>query len=391
VCNAEKSSGTNTAHAIKQHRCHVEPASQTCHVGHGSHDAAERIGILIMEALLKHLIDMTCQRDHTLLDSSVVSALHELVGATQVRVHDLFRFRDALYLRPRVWITAGKVVSAEETLNADNAGEALAGYPALVDGIRQRQDCVEDSGSNGECILWLPVWLNDKVSTCVELVNPTPYTNDARRVIEGILCVYRNYQNILDYSERDSLTGLLNRKTFDEKFSRLLTCSALEGSPQDKEERRNQASASGQWLAVVDIDHFKRVNDQFGHLYGDEVLILVANLLRSSFRSQDRVFRFGGEEFVVLLRSATLEDAHRIFERFRANVERHAFPQVGTVTVSVGFAGISSESPVVILGHADQALYYAKSSGRNRVCHYDELVRSGQLHSEVSNDTVEFF
>jgi diguanylate cyclase (GGDEF)-like protein len=347
--------------------------------------------ILIMEALLKHLIDMTCQRDHTLLDSSVVSALHELVGATQVRVHDLFRFRDELYLRPRVWITDGKVVSAEETLNPDNTGEALAGYPALVDGIRQRKNCIEDAGSNGECILWLPVWLNDKVSTCLEVVNPTPNNNDARHVIEGILCVYRNYQNILDYSERDSLTGLLNRKTFDEKFSRLLACSSLEGSPQDKEERRHQASASGQWLAVVDIDHFKRVNDQFGHLYGDEVLILVANLLRSSFRSQDRVFRFGGEEFVVLLRSATLKDAHRIFERFRTNVERHAFPQVGTVTVSLGFASISNESPVVILGHADQALYYAKANGRNRVCHYDELVKNGQLHSEVSNDTVEFF
>jgi len=121
------------------------------------------------------------------------------------------------------------------------------------------------------------------------------------------------------------------------------------------------------------------------------VLILVANLLRSSFRSQDRVFRFGGEEFVVLLRSTTLEDARKIFERFRANVEQHDFPQVGTVTVSVGFASISSESPVVILGHADQALYYAKANGRNRVCFYDELVKSGQLHSEVSNDTVEFF
>jgi diguanylate cyclase (GGDEF)-like protein len=344
-----------------------------------------------MEALLKHLIDMTCQRDHTLLDSSVVSTLHELVGAQQVRVHDLFRFRDALFLRPRVWLKDGKPVTMEESLIAENAGEPLTHYPELMSGIRQRQSCVEHVGTGGERVLWLPIWLNDKVSTCLEVVNPVPYSNNTLHMIEGILCVYRNYQNILDYSERDSLTGLLNRKTFDEKFSKLLSCGALEGSHQDHEERRHQTTGSGQWLAVVDIDHFKRVNDQFGHLYGDEVLILVANLLRSSFRAQDRVFRFGGEEFVVLLRSTTLEDARKIFERFRINVEKHDFPQVGTVTVSVGFASISSESPVVILGHADQALYYAKANGRNRVCYYDELVKTGQLHSEVSNDTVEFF
>lgn len=345
-----------------------------------------------MEALLKHLVDITCQRDHELLDSSVASALHELVGARQVRVHDLFRFRDELFLRPRAWVKGGKVVTAEENVGTEATGEPLAGYPVLVDGIRQRKPCVEDVNAAGDRVLWLPVWLNDKVSTCLEITEPTPYNGDTLHMMEGILCVYRNYQSIIDYSERDSLTGLLNRKTFDEKFSRMLANCTHKASPRNRQERRHQHVTNiGHWLAVVDIDHFKRVNDQFGHLYGDEVLILVANLLRSSFRSQDRVFRFGGEEFVVLLRSAATEDAHKIFERFRVNVEKHEFPQVGKVTVSVGFASISKESPVVILGHADQALYYAKANGRNRVCYYDELVSSGQLQAEVSNDTVEFF
>ncbi|RJF99800.1 GGDEF domain-containing protein [Noviherbaspirillum saxi] len=343
-----------------------------------------------MEALLKHLVDITCQRDHTLLDSSIVSALHELVGASQVCVHELFRFRDELYVRPRVGMQDGKIVAMEES--PDNNGEPISRYPALLAAIKQRKTCMEEMTANGDRILWLPVWLNDKVSTCLKVSNPTPYGSGTLPMMEGILSVYRNYQNILDYSERDSLTGLLNRKTFDEKFSRLLSANTPENSLQNQEERRHQpAEGIGQWLAVVDIDHFKRVNDQFGHLYGDEVLILVANLLRQSFRAQDRVFRFGGEEFVVLLRSTTLEDARKIFERFRANVEQHDFPQVGRVTVSLGFASISTESPVVILGHADQALYYAKANGRNRVCYYDELVSRGELHSEVSNDTVEFF
>jgi len=345
-----------------------------------------------MEALLRHLIDITCQRDHTLLDSSIVSALHELAGASQVRVHELFRFRNALFMRPRVWISNGQVVPVQDQPDPDQTGEPLQHYPALVESIAERKTHLEQVGAAGEHLLWLPVWLNDKVSACIEVVRPAPYGSEMLHMIEGILSVYRNYQSILDYSERDSLTGLLNRKTFDEKFSKLLASSVAGAVPHEQEERRSKpATEVGHWLGVVAIDPLKRVNDQFGHLYGDEVLILVANLLRSSFRGQDRVFRFGGEEFVVLLRSTTQEQARKIFERFRVNVEKHDFPQVGRVTVSVGYASISTESPVVILGHADQALYYAKENGRNRVCFYDELVTSGELHSEVANDEVEFF
>jgi diguanylate cyclase (GGDEF)-like protein len=344
-----------------------------------------------MEALLKHLINITCQRDHAHLDGSVVSALHDLVDARQVRVYELFHFRNELLVRPTVWIEDGNVVLAEETTTPESSGESIHNYPGLFSSIKEHKKCVEETSATGDRILWMPVWINDKVNSCVEVTNPTPYSSSTLNMMECILSIYRNYQNILDYSERDSLTGLLNRKTFDEKFSRLLTANTSEGAFHGQEKRRLHTTEKSQWLAVVDIDHFKRVNDQFGHLYGDEVLILIANLLRSSFRAQDKVFRFGGEEFVVLLRSTTLHDARKIFERFRVNVEKHDFPQVGKVTVSVGFAAISQESPVVILGHADQTLYYAKTNGRNRVCHYDELVSRGVLQSEVSNDTVEFF
>jgi len=345
-----------------------------------------------VDTLLKCLVDITSQRDHSLLDSSIVSALHELIGASQVRVHELFHFGDELLVRPRVWLKDGKPVSMDESLVAEgHPGEPIGTYPALADCLSQYKNCMEEITSAGDRVLWLPIWHKDKVHTCIEVTNPTSYDSRSRDVMESILRVYRNYQSILDYSERDSLTGLLNRKTFDERFSKMLT--AVPAAQQDQPERRNVRCEQDicHWLAVVDIDHFKRVNDQFGHLYGDEVLLIVANLLRTSFRAQDHVFRFGGEEFVVLLRSTTLEEAHKIFERFRCNVEQHVFPQVGAVTVSVGFVRIANESPVVILGHADQALYYAKENGRNRVCHYDELVSTGQLHSEVSNDTVEFF
>lgn len=346
-----------------------------------------------MDTLLKHMVEITCHRDHGLLDMSIVSALNELVGASQVRALEIFRHRNDLFVRPRVWIKAGKVISNEECFGENHGGEPIAAYPVLVACIEQHLTSAQTTAPDGKHVLWLPVWLNDKVSTCIEVSHRAPYSEQTLQVIDGILSIYRNYQKLLDYSERDSLTGLLNRKTFDENFSRMVSAKTPsdESLPADQQDRRHHADIQEQWLAVVDIDHFKRVNDQFGHLFGDEVLILVANMLRASFRTQDRVFRFGGEEFVILLRSTTLADARKIFERFRTSMEQHTFPQVGQVTVSLGFVSISDETPVVILGHADQALYYAKSNGRNRVCHYDELVSSGQLTSEVAHESVEFF
>lgn len=346
-----------------------------------------------METLLKHLIDITGQRDHSLLDSSVVMALRSMTQAEQIKVHELFHHRNELYVRPKAWTQGDRVVLAEDARDVALPNKDISRFPSLISAIRDRKNCVPQMADTG-LVLWLPVWVNEKVRSCIEIVHPAAYSGETMQVLEGILSVYRNYQSILDYSERDSLTGLLNRKTFDEKFSRLLAAATLEHAPEGSEERRHQdlSKLESQWLAVIDIDHFKRINDQFGHLYGDEVLILVANLLRNSFREQDRIFRFGGEEFVVLLRSTTLEEAQQIFERLRANIENHHFPQVGRVTVSLGFARITQESPVVILGHADEALYYAKENGRNRVCHYDGLVATGLLSSGITNDSdVEFF
>ena len=120
-------------------------------------------------------------------------------------------------------------------------------------------------------------------------------------------------------------------------------------------------------------------------------MILVANLLRSSFRAQDRVFRFGGEEFVILLRSTTLEQAAHVFERFRATVEEHMFPQIGGISVSVGFTSTHDGAPVEILGRADQALYFAKANGRNQVRFYDELVFQGDLKPKITHGEIELF
>jgi len=94
---------------------------------------------------------------------------------------------------------------------------------------------------------------------------------------------------------------------------------------------------------------------------------------------------------VVRLRSTTLSTAHKVFNRFRLAVQEYNFPQVGRVTVSLGFVCTTKGSPVEILGQADQALYYAKEHGRNQVCFYDDLVANGHLTAKVANDDVELF
>jgi diguanylate cyclase (GGDEF)-like protein len=349
-----------------------------------------------MESIIKHLMEITGHRDHDLLNISVISALSELTNAARARVLDVLYVGDQIFVKPQITIDNGTIAPSEDYSGNIIPEQPIGELPALEEGLNNHENIVEQLSADGNRTVWLPVWMSEKVHVCLEIYNPSSYTDNTKEVMNGILVVYRNFQNLLDYSERDSLTGLLNRKTFDDKFSKIIRTTMQRQGPgeldEGEAERRDYDKEKQHWLAVLDIDHFKRVNDQFGHLYGDEVLILVANLMRSSFRPTDKLFRFGGEEFVILLRSTTKEDAQMVFERFRENVARYPFPQVGTVTISIGFAHIDPFEPAVgIIGRADQALYFAKSKGRNRVCHYEDLIKTGELHVEHSEDSVEFF
>jgi len=351
-----------------------------------------------MHSLLRHMVDMTGHRDHAMLDISVVAAVQELAAAAQTRVLSISTAGVCRYVRVRASIVIGASARVEDLHDNSTPGEPLDAYPELAACLARHDTSVEACGPGCTRTLWLPIWCGDRADTCLEIVRDAPFPAATIHMVAGIVGVYRNFQNLLDYSERDSLTGLLNRKTFEDQLARMLQCPAepeppLAGLPERRCSGGEKSGGEEQgWLAVVDVDHFKMVNDTFGHLYGDEVLILIANQLQASFRAQDRVFRFGGEEFVVLLRATTLENARRIIDRFRGNVAAYQFPQVGRVTVSVGFVSLSPyDSPVVTLGHADQALYHAKTHGRNQVCHYNELVERGLLQTVTSNDTAEFF
>jgi diguanylate cyclase (GGDEF)-like protein len=154
----------------------------------------------------------------------------------------------------------------------------------------------------------------------------------------------------------DALTRLPNRRSFDRDLQREVDTSARYGTPVS--------------LVMIDVDHFKRFNDRWGHQRGDEVLQEVASVLRSQARSTDTVYRFGGEELVVIARSTPAADAHELAERLRARIERH-FPDDGDgggVTASFGVSTIRPGwDPAALVASADAALYEAKQAGRNRV------------------------
>lgn len=200
--------------------------------------------------------------------------------------------------------------------------------------------------------------------------------------IGSFLKVYQNHVNLINDAQCDTLTGLFNRKTFDERIDRVL---ALQRAARDNplygaDDRRVMRAGEHHWLAVVDIDHFKSVNDRFGHLYGDEVLILLSRLMMRAFRLEDRLFRFGGEEFVIVLSPCSRSGVAMVLERFRSVIAQHPFRQVGKVTVSIGYTRIRIDDvPSIVVGRADQALYYAKRNGRDRVSCFEQLAAAGAL------------
>jgi len=210
-----------------------------------------------------------------------------------------------------------------------------------------------------------------------------PSVRDSIDTIKAITKVYINLNRLLERGSIDSLTGLLNRRTFEEKLNPLFS--------SQYQLRRHNENGQLDYLAILDIDFFKQVNDGFGHLYGDEVLLLMGRMMREAFREQDWLFRIGGEEFVVVARGVS-GDPWPIFDRFRVMVEQRDFPQVGRVTVSLGYTVIDHRCSLPdIQGRADEALYYAKEHGRNQLACYEALLEQGLLSGPAKQGDVDLF
>ena len=166
-------------------------------------------------------------------------------------------------------------------------------------------------------------------------------------------------RQLYESSMRDALTDLYNRRFFDQRLREEYAFASRHGAPLS--------------VILIDLDHFKRVNDTWGHPVGDEVLLKVAGVIKGCVRREDVACRFGGEEFAVIARAETHDGALTVAERMRKRIEEtpvHHEGQIIGVTASAGIATAvppdTYDSPAALLAAADQALYRAKDRGRNR-------------------------
>ena len=217
--------------------------------------------------------------------------------------------------------------------------------------------------------LTLPLVIEGEILGCIALNSDQSNAFDAQDLqffsvigyqIAATLKHFQRLSSIKNIAIYDTLTGLYNRRYFEERLGLDAQKSFYGGTPLS--------------LVMADIDHFKKVNDTFGHTEGDRVLFEIANLLKASVRKKDTVARYGGEEFILILPETGLGEASMIAERIRKLVENTLFEIANArinLTVSMGISNFPShraKSKEELVKMADQALYDAKRGGRNKVC-----------------------
>ncbi len=344
-----------------------------------------------MNTTLTHIERITRERDRPQLKIALAEALRDLLGSSRVVVHNLLQAPGETFVWPAAVVDDTGPHVHDDGLSIPADMVSIDYYPLLEaclrSGLRQ---------SDGDSTVF-PILRSNGGSFGFVAIAGRPLDGERLAIAEHLLAIFTNMLSLLDYSEIDTLTGLLNRKTFDQYLMRIL--HNLAGGDDSRVKalhlprRRSQhPQPLDHWLGVLDVDHFKSVNDNFGHSIGDEMLLLIATLMKTSFRAHDKLFRFGGEEFVMLLKPTEECNAHTAFERFRERVATFEFPQAGRITVSIGYVRIRlDDQPSVILERADAALYWAKEQGRNQVANYDSLIAGGLLVAKEKISDVEFF
>lgn len=364
---------------------------QKHHLPRMSHSSRASPNLNTPTGVLQAVAVITCQRDRDLMALSLVNTLIELRPCTHIAMYRIFQNENEQ--------EATLVAEARDNLNQSlpqSENSVLISENKHFSSVLASNTMLEQPLEDGSFLSIYPITVQHGVVGLLEITSDAHSKSD-QHLIMAILKVYSNYLTLLEESETDTLTGLLNRRTFDNNIEKIIEeHSAPDDIPsglnQHNPSRRAKSSEFPHWLAVIDIDHFKRVNDRFGHLYGDEVLLLLSRQMRLVFRQSDKLFRFGGEEFIVVLDRTSRENASNVLERFRTTIEQFHFPQVGKVTVSIGFVRLDKkEVSSSIIGRADQALYYAKHHGRNQVCFYEDLVAAGKLSGEHFSDDVQLF
>ena len=342
------------------------------------------------DLLLDGVAQATSHRDRHELDREVTRLLLGFVNAETVTLLRLTNDGSPQQVLRRVCLASNRADAAATEKDPPSwpVTENAAWYKCISLG-----EIVNSGETDGHIVTLVPVRGEHEVNGLLIIETRAALGKRETDLIAGILSIIRNHVALLDYGELDTLTGLLNRKTFERSFEKV--------RQQDREHRQTPAGSAAcvdpaqlesSWLALVDVDHFKSVNDGYGHLFGDEVLLLVSRLMKRSFRGADQLFRFGGEEFLVVLERTNEQGATIALERLRSAVAEYPFPQIGKVTVSAGFTRIvPADVSTTCVERADEALYHAKKHGRNRVQNWEALEASGETADKSGHGDVELF
>lgn len=355
---------------------------------------AARISITMDSKILQSVVEITKQRDLDSLEYSLVATMAELVPVTEISILKIIHENNLDKLDEVVSLTVLPNESDDKTYVWSDTSQIVS-----ID--QEIKDCLQSTGvstyhTNGSFTRLLAPIICDGKTIGALIIKSTEDIGSFKTLIDGFVRIYNNYIFIFNESERDKLTGLYNRRTFDNKLQRLFQAQKIHkqrciASGQIKERRKIPPDAFV-WMIIFDIDHFKRVNDEYGHVFGDEVILTLSQIMKKCFRSSDLKFRIGGEEFVIILEPAPFETAFEHLERLRKTIAEHEFSQIGTVTISIGFAKITDKDyPPAILERADKALYYAKENGRNCVYNYEALIEEGKLTPPKKGGSVDIF
>ncbi len=337
----------------------------------------------LLISYLDAIVALTCQREAHGLTASLIDSLCQHVRAERFRLLAVSNFNeDAGFDESNV---PGAVV--RDWLDPLSAPIPIEDDKDLLVCARTKDRVSRALPGAGGRRLILPIFDVSHV-TAMLVIEGMREVGSEDEVLARLLQIFSNQLYLLSRNELDGLTGLHNRQSFDERIKHLV----LNAGHGDRRAHPSVAARHNS-LALFDIDHFKMVNDKFGHLYGDEVLVQFSRLMSHAFRHQDMMFRYGGEEFAVVLVDMTSESAVPVLESFRRTLEAYEFPQIGCKTVSIGVASISpGESVDTIINRADKALYYVKQNGRNQVSCYETLVVQGKLAPvSVATGDIELF
>lgn len=331
--------------------------------------------LLQLEALRETLYQITSELELDPLLQTIMERAMALMGATsgQIALYDA-ECDDLLILACRN--LAPELVGTRQPLTEHGTGYVVRNRRPLVipDYTTWHTRLPQYARQGGRALLLVPLLAGTTVIGLIIVGHTDPHLSFDDDDIELLTMfaqqatiVIQNaqlYGQLQELADRDALTGLLNRRRFFELAQRAFEQAIRYSQPLS--------------LAMLDIDHFKQVNDRLGHLAGDQVLRAVARQCRESLRSVDIVGRYGGEEIVMLMPETDGRQAWQVAERLRQQVAAMAINTAwgpAGVTVSIGLASLdagSSTSLEQLIDHADQALYSAKHAGRNRIAAWDQ-------------------